>query len=176
MYSKTSLLIIAIMAAALTTMGTLLPSTNLVWAVASIVCNGTNPCNGTNSDDNMKGDDQDNKINGRSGDDKISGVAGKDIICGGAGDDKIAGGDGNDVILPDVSSSQAFCESGFSFGADKISGGAGDDLIYSGKETFGTQSDGQKDIIDCGPGDDTALINKDIDHDEAVNCEHFTVW
>jgi Ca2+-binding RTX toxin-like protein len=175
MYSKTSLLIIAIMAAALTTMGTLLPSTSLVWAVAGIVCNGTNPCNGTNSDDKMKGDDQDNKINGKSGDDSISGLAGKDIICGGAGDDKIAGGDGDDRILPDVSSSQAFCESGFSFGADKISGGAGDDEIWSGKETFATQSDGQKDIIDCGPGDDTALINEDIDHDEAVNCEHFTV-
>jgi Ca2+-binding RTX toxin-like protein len=175
MYSKNSLLMIVITVATLTTAGTLLPNTNLVWAVAGIVCNGTNPCNGTNSDDKIQGDDQDNKINGKSGDDKISGLAGKDIICGGAGDDKIAGGDGNDVILPDVSSSQAFCESGFSFGADKISGGAGDDLIYSGKETGATQSDGQKDIIDCGPGDDTALINEDIDHDEAVNCEHFTV-
>ena len=74
-----------------------------------------------------------------------------------------------------MSSSRAFCESNVPFGADKITGGAGDDLIYSGKETFATQSDGHKDIIDCGPGDDTALINEDVDHDEAVNCEHFTV-
>jgi hypothetical protein len=74
-----------------------------------------------------------------------------------------------------VSSSRDFCDSNVPFGADKISGGAGDDLIYSGKEIGASESDGHKDIIDCGPGDDTALINEDVDHDVAVNCEHFTV-
>ena len=161
------------MTVSLTTMGTFLPSTNL-WA-ASLVCDLINPCIGTNSADSMHWDGKTDDISGKDRDDSISGLAGKDVICGGSGDDKIAGGDGDEVILPDVSSSKAFCQSNVPFGADKISGGAGDDLIYSGKETFATDSDGHKDTIDCGPGDDTALINERVDHDVAVNCEHFTV-
>lgn len=161
------------MASALTGIGTYLPNINLAWA-AIIQC-AANPCEGTNSADIITGDNQDNKITGKDGDDRITGLAGKDEICGGGGDDRIKGGDGNDLILPDVSSSRAFCEQNVPFGADKISGGAGDDLIYSGKEIGATESDGHKDIIDCGPGDDTALINVDVDHDVAINCEHFTV-
>jgi Ca2+-binding RTX toxin-like protein len=173
MYRKNSLMIIAIMAITLT-MGTFLPRTSLVWA-ADILCNLINPCIGTNSNDNLEGSDQNNKISGKDGDDSISGLAGNDIICGGAGDDSIKGGDGNDIILPDVSSSQQFCQSNVPFGADKISGGAGDDEIWTGKETFATDPDGHKDIVDCGPGDDTVLMNVRVDHDVAINCEHFTI-
>jgi len=36
-----------------------------------------------------------------------------------------------------------------------------------------TVSDGARDKIDCGPGnDDRAFINTSIDGDIAVNCEH----
>jgi hypothetical protein len=66
MYSKNSLLIIAIMAVALPAMGTFFPSTNLVWA-DNIVCT-TNPCEGTDNKDSIKEDDQDNQITGKGGD------------------------------------------------------------------------------------------------------------
>ena len=58
-------------------------------------------------------------------------------------------------------------------GMDNIRGGAGDDILIHGNANGNyDDSDGKKDLLDCGPGDDTAVLNITIDHDEAVNCEH----
>ena len=56
---------------------------------------------------------------------------------------------------------------------DNITGGAGNDTLIHGKANgIYDHSDGKRDFLDCGPGDDTAMINITIDHDEPVNCEH----
>jgi Tol biopolymer transport system component len=80
-------------------------------------------------------------------DDVIIGLAGNDTITGGAGDDLLIGGAGNDVITGGA-------------GADRIFGGAGSDWIDA--------ADGERDIIDCGPGADHATVDSfDVVH----NCE-----
>jgi len=80
-------------------------------------------------------------------DDVILGMGGNDTILGGAGDDYLDGGAGNDVITGGS-------------GADKIFGGAGSDTIYA--------ADGERDIIDCGPGRDRAVVDS---VDVVKNCE-----
>ena len=51
--------------------------------------------------------------------------------------------------------------------------GAGNDILIHGNANSNyDDSDGKRDLLDCGPGDDTVMLNISIDHDEAVNCEH----
>jgi Ca2+-binding RTX toxin-like protein len=80
-------------------------------------------------------------------DDVILGMGGNDTLLGGAGDDRLDGGAGNDVITGGS-------------GADKILGGPGSDTIYA--------ADGERDIIDCGPGRDRAVVDS---VDVVKNCE-----
>lgn len=80
-------------------------------------------------------------------DDVIIGLAGNDTLVGGAGDDVLDGGSGNDVITGGA-------------GADRIYGGPGSDWIDA--------ADGERDIVDCGPGADHAIVDSvDVVH----NCE-----
>ncbi|MES1248845.1 MAG: hypothetical protein ABUS54_14355, partial [Actinomycetota bacterium] len=83
-------------------------------------------------------------------DDTIIGLGGNDTILGGAGDDVLDGGPGNDVITGGP-------------GADRISGGSGSDTIYA--------ADGEKDVIDCGAGDDRVVADS---YDVVKNCEVVT--
>jgi Ca2+-binding RTX toxin-like protein len=53
---------------------------------------------GTNGDDNITGDIQDNILKGGAGKDSVSGGAGKDLISGGADKDSLTGGFGNDLF------------------------------------------------------------------------------
>ena len=80
-------------------------------------------------------------------DDTIFGLGGNDTLLGGAGDDRIYGGSGRDVITGGS-------------GADRLFGGRGSDTIFA--------ADGERDIIDCGPGNDRAVVDS---VDKAVNCE-----
>jgi Ca2+-binding RTX toxin-like protein len=80
-------------------------------------------------------------------DDTIFGMGGNDTIMGGAGDDHLDGGSGNDVITGGS-------------GADTILGGPGSDTIYA--------ADGERDVIDCGPGRDRAVVDS---VDIVKNCE-----
>ena len=80
-------------------------------------------------------------------DDVIIGRAGNDTILGGAGDDVLIGGPGNDVIIGGA-------------GADRIYGGPGSDWIDA--------ADGERDIVDCGPGVDHAIVDS---FDIVRNCE-----
>lgn len=78
-------------------------------------------------------------IHGTPGPDHLSGTAGPDVIYGGAGNDTLTGG----------------------LGRDHIYGGRGNDTIFA--------RDGQRDVIDCGPGRDVVYADK---HDVvAKNCE-----
>jgi RTX calcium-binding nonapeptide repeat (4 copies)/WD40-like Beta Propeller Repeat len=87
---------------------------------------------------------------GSGNDDTVEGLGGNDTILGGAGDDKLDGGAGNDVINGGA-------------GADTIDGGAGSDTIYA--------ADGERDVIDCGPGNDRVVADP---VDKTVNCEVVT--
>jgi Ca2+-binding RTX toxin-like protein len=68
-------------------------------------------------------------VNGGAGDDTVSGGPGDDTANGGAGDDTVNGGPGHDTIA----------------------GGAGNDTVRA--------RDGQADRVDCGTGDDTAVLD-----------------
>jgi Ca2+-binding RTX toxin-like protein len=80
-------------------------------------------------------------------DDTIFGLGGNDTLLGGAGDDVIYGGAGNDSITGGA-------------GADRLYGGDGSDTIYA--------VDDERDIIDCGAGNDRAVVDS---VDKTVNCE-----
>jgi hypothetical protein len=80
-------------------------------------------------------------------DDVIFGLGGNDTLLGGAGDDRIYGGPGGDVITGGS-------------GADHLYGRGGSDTIFA--------ADGERDIVDCGPGNDRAVVDL---VDKTVNCE-----
>jgi Ca2+-binding RTX toxin-like protein len=140
-----------IIAAALPVVSINVIPANNVWA-ANIVCppfTGSNVCNGTPNNDNMQAS------------------SGRVIMRGNLGADNIAGKTGNDFIVGEN-------------GADRINGGAGDDIIFHGDWGSGLegcpvlparQSDGSRDLIDCGAGFDRAVINVSVDHDLAQDCE-----
>ena len=94
---------------------------------------------------------------GGEGSDHLLGGFNSDFISGGNGEDYIDGGSGNDKIIGGAYD-------------DILIGFEGDDLISSNDENR-TKSDGYKDSVDCGPGDDEAWINVSNDGDLASNCE-----
>ena len=53
----------------------------------------------TQSDDVLKGNEQNNTIDGLGGNDQIGGAGGNDTLVGGAGFDIVTGGSGNDVFV-----------------------------------------------------------------------------
>ena len=55
-------------------------------------------CDGTEEDDNMKGDSERNLMYGHGGDDQLCGGAGRDGLHGGLGDDQLIGGLGDDIL------------------------------------------------------------------------------
>lgn len=137
--------------------------------------NGNDKIFGQGGDDDLRGGNGDDTLQGGPGDegglvggdgnDKIyGGPGGDDELVGGAGNDLVHGGDGNDVnIAGDV-------------GSDLLFGDAGDDQIAHGvisgvTDPQRTLSDGSRDEINCGAGNDVAWINVNTDHDTAINCE-----
>lgn len=65
--------------------------------------------------------------------------------------------------------------SGGTNGADRILGGPGGDILSHSSGTTGTQADGHRDFIDCGPDFDRAFINVSLDSDIAINSETLDV-
>lgn len=90
-------------------------------------------------------------IAGGGGNDVLLGRGGNDTIKGGNGRDYIDGGPGNDILDGGPRS-------------DKIFGGPGSDTIYA--------ADGAVDVIDCGPGNDRAVVDAD---DKTTGCESVTI-
>ena len=139
---------------------------------------------GDEGDDSLRGDEQDNALRGFAGEDRLVGGDGEDHLHAGAGDDSLSGGDHADLLHAHT-------------GDDRVSGGSGVDDILSGKgddvskgggggdQLFDNQGkdhlrggpgndrfsahDGDRDRIDCGPGEDIALIDR---KDVAIDCEH----
>ena len=84
---------------------------------------------GGRGDDALRGSALDDRLAGFGGEDGIWGFAGDDGLSGGGGADEIYGGPGRDALL----------------------GGAGDDFLET--------KDGERDYVDCGPGDDTVSVD-----------------
>ncbi len=104
---------------------------------------GGNDClSGTLGPDILSGGAGADLIYGRRGNDRIDGGAGADFLVGDRGDDRIIAGAGNDTIGGDP-------------GRDFVKGGAGDDTISEG--------DGERDVIDCGPGVDRVIFDDGLD-------------
>jgi len=166
MFDKNLIIGVAITLAALMIGGSIMNSANAL----TILCNFTGPCFGTDGDDTITGDSQDNHINAKKGNDVVYGSKGNDEICGYDGNDQILGGEGNDIIDGDRGSGNVCDLPGVVIsGADKILGGPGDDVLFHGSKA--SSPDGNRDYLDCGPGNDEAWINSSVDHDTAINCE-----
>jgi Ca2+-binding RTX toxin-like protein len=152
-----------------------IPSQSSGSSAAPIECGSKSNCAGTNGDDIIIGGNKskDLVIVGHDGNDIINASAGDDDLCGGNGNDQLNGEDGNDRLVGDSFLCKAEVGPGSAPGMDNIMGGAGNDILIHGNANGNyDDSDGKRDLIDCGPGDDTAMLNISIDHDEAVNCEH----
>ncbi len=82
------------------------------------------------------------RLGGERGANKLVGTVGGDRIAGGAGADRIYGRDGADCLDGGA-------------GRDRVFGGGGDDSIQA--------RDGVADLVDCGSGEDVAVVDpKDV--------------
>jgi Ca2+-binding RTX toxin-like protein len=107
---------------------------------------------GTPGPDTLSGTPGNDLIYAAGGNDSVRAHDGQDVVYGGAGDDVIRGGPGNDVLYGGA-------------GADVMWPGAGVDVQYGGRGSdvlHALANDNQPDILDCGPGFDTAIV---IEHD-----------
>ena len=137
---------------------------------------GDDVIDGSAGDDTVLGGDGDDTIRGGDGDDvSLEGENGEDSIWGGPGDDVLFGRTGDDVLFGEDGND--YVEGGR--GDDRLSGGAGDDRLFGGigrdrlRGGDGNDElsayDGSADIVDCGPGDDTAEVDR---RDKVIGCEH----
>ena len=85
-------------------------------------------------------------INGTDGDDTLPGTPRADLIRGGRGADQLFAG----------------------FGQDVVHGGPGPDTLYA------VARDGQLDTLDCGPGNDVAVVRAG-EQTAIVKCESVKV-
>ncbi len=139
---------------------------------------------GDHTDNTLEGDEQANALAGLKGDDRLSGGAGDDHLHAGPGGDTVSGGDHDDLIHAAHGDDLAKGGDGnddilAGKGDDTSLGGAGDDQLFDneGRDTFRggpgndrfSTHDGNRDRIDCGPGEDIALTDgKDV----TKGCEH----
>ena len=82
----------------------------------------------------------DNTLRGSGRADRLAGFNGADTLYGGAGDDTLYGGAGKDEIYGAA-------------GGDDVLAGAGDDFVEA--------KDGAVDRVGCGPGDDSASVDRE---------------
>jgi Ca2+-binding RTX toxin-like protein len=94
------------------------------------------------------------------------GTANDEILTGTNQADTIRARGGDDVVLGRE-------------GADRLRGGNGEDSLYGGRgadflysEDIFSQSGAYRDLVDCGPGDDTASVDF---RDRVVDCEEVGV-
>jgi hypothetical protein len=131
-------------------------------------------CYGTRKADTMTGDAERNHMLGKRGGDEISGLKGPDAIWGGAGDDRIFAGPGGDYVADTKGSNLLSGGPGGDYlnayrpldsepppGVDRIYGGGDIDTVDA--------TDGRKDYVNCGGGNDYASFDQGLD--EVENCE-----
>ena len=100
---------------------------------------------GTGKDETLIGTAYADTIKAKGGADEVRGLGGPDLLYGNGGRDEVVGG----------------------YGQDKLYGGYGNDLLRS-QDIF-SQSGAYRDVVDCGPGDDSARV--DFRDRVKDNCE-----
>ena len=152
--SPIAVLLVSMLLVALTA-GAALAANITGTAAADII--GAQPFKGTalTGDDVVRALGGNDRVDPYTGNDKVYGGEGNDELLGAEGNDNVKGENGDDsidLVVYDTPNS-----------VDKGYGAAGDDDFYA--------EDGNKDFINCGPGDDT-IISQDPDLD-VVNqdCE-----
>jgi Ca2+-binding RTX toxin-like protein len=141
---------------------------------------------GLAGNDTLIGSRGDDELRGGPGNDVLEDDRGDDVLVGGAGHDSLDGRSGNDVLIggagPDFVADY--------LGGDLIRTGRGDDwgsidsrgerphaptVLHLGRgddEILVGGPDGRRDVVDCGPGDDLAEWNLELDpQDVFVDCE-----
>lgn len=108
---------------------------------------------GTEGDDDLTGNAEDNSIRGLAGDDDIAGRGGDDDLFGGLGDDDVKGGRGDDGVWggagdDDLSGGRGDDTVIGADGEDELRGGRGDDSLNGGADN---------DTLRGGRGDDTLI-------------------
>jgi Ca2+-binding RTX toxin-like protein len=119
---------------------TTIAATALLWstvALAALVV-------GTDRGETLVGTDYADTIRAGGGDDTLRGLGGADKLYGQSGADQLYGGAGADRLRDS------------SVKADLFYGGSGNDLIDAQN---GIGSEEPADTIDCGPGEDEALVD-----------------
>lgn len=116
---------------------------------------------GSEYNDGLTGDDQDNVILGKGGLDTLYGRGGNDYLSGGDGSDVLFGEDGDDILYGGAS-------------GDGMYGGAGNDTMYggAGNETF---SGSDHNIIFGGSGTDVLRLKEGATTKYVVNFVGNTV-
>jgi DNA-binding beta-propeller fold protein YncE len=138
---------------------------------------------GTAGADRLAGTPRPNVILGGLGNDRILAGGGSDLVCAGAGNDRVVGGRGNDRLFGQVGNDILFGGPGRDLlrggsGNDRLFGGAGHDRLVGGpgndRITPGPgrdivaagggndrifSRDGQRDVINCGPDRDVAIVD-----------------
>jgi Ca2+-binding RTX toxin-like protein len=115
-----------------------------------------------------RGGDGVDRLFGENGNDGSR--SGEGGLLGGKGQDRVDGGDGNDVVVANS-------------GADELSGGDGDDLIWAldferNSTTLMDPAGGGvpgDNTIDCGAGNDMAVIDLADDRNRPIGCEYVIV-
>ena len=95
-------------------------------------------------------------VSGTARADRLTGSAANDVLYGLGGADVLRGLKGNDVLYGGR-------------GDDTLDGGAGLDRLFGGpgNDTLRAR-DGRRDVVDCGPGRDTAFVDR---VDRVSGCE-----
>ncbi|CZF79823.1 Bifunctional hemolysin/adenylate cyclase precursor [Grimontia celer] len=109
----------------------------------------TNIINGTENDDDLRGDtaaDTVDTIYGKGGNDTLRGYRDNDFLYGEDGDDTLYGGKGNDELHGGI-------------GNDWLRGGSGIDFLYGGEGEDMLEGGLDNDILDGGAGNDRLFGN-----------------
>jgi hypothetical protein len=111
-----------------------------------------NKFHGKGGNDLIHGKGSSDELHGDDNDDELHGGRGGDYIFGGRGVDLAYGGQGGDWFSTDTETHKQLNPTA---AADQLNGGLGDD-------TFVTVDD-DPDIVNCGPGNDRAWIDEELD-------------
>jgi hypothetical protein len=116
--------------------------------------------------DRIAGGGERDRIDGGTGHDRIDAGPGHDDVHGGAGSDRLHGRRGNDTLLGGPHDDVAHGGPG----QDRLFDNEGRDRLHGGPHTdFLSARDGDRDIVDCGPGIDVAVGDR---QDVYRGCEH----
>jgi RTX calcium-binding nonapeptide repeat (4 copies)/WD40-like Beta Propeller Repeat len=120
---------------------------------------------GTDGPDRIVGTVRRDQVLAGAGDDVVRGGDGYNRLEGWWGDDDIASGSGNDVVQGGPGRDRIRTGAGW----DLVSLGPGNDRVATGRSRdFVDAADGERDLVDCGPGRDSAWADP---FDRLVSCE-----